>query len=80
MSVATVLAPLAAAALQAQLAAGKTAQLQNALTTSRQIGAAVGITMAQRGLTYDQAFDQLRYWSRGSCLPASSKGAFASLE
>jgi GAF domain-containing protein len=64
VSVATVLAPLAASALQAQLAAEKSAQLEVALTTSRQIGAAVGITMAQRGLTYEQAFEALRQASQ----------------
>lgn len=60
VSVATVLAPLAASALQAHLYQQEVAQLERALTTSRQIGAAVGILMAQRGLTYEEAFDQLR--------------------
>jgi GAF domain-containing protein len=60
VSVATVLAPLAASALQAHLYQQEVAQLERALTTSRQIGAAVGIMMAQRGLTYEEAFDQLR--------------------
>lgn len=64
VSVATVLAPLAASALQAQLTTERIAQLEVALTTSRQIGAAVGITMAQRGLTYEQAFEQLRLASQ----------------
>lgn len=60
VSVATVLAPLAAGSLQARIYQEEAAELQVALSTSRQIGAAVGILMAQRGLTYDEAFDQLR--------------------
>jgi hypothetical protein len=60
VSVATVLVPLAASSLQAHLYQQEVNQLETALTTSRQIGAAVGIMMAQRGLTYDQAFEQLR--------------------
>lgn len=64
VSVATVLAPLAASALQARLSLDRAGQLESALTTSRQIGAAVGITMSQRGLTYEQAFEQLRQASQ----------------
>lgn len=64
VSVATVLVPLAASSLQAHLYQQEVSQLETALTTSRKIGAAVGIMMAQRGLTYEQAFEQLRQASQ----------------
>lgn len=60
VSVATFLAPLAAASVQAHIYQQEAAELRTALGTSRQIGAAVGILMSQRALTYDEAFDQLR--------------------
>ncbi len=59
-SVASLLAPLAASAAQADLYRQQVTHLETALTTSRQIGAAIGILMSQRGLSYEQAFDELR--------------------
>ncbi len=40
------------------------AGLLNALTSNREIGAACGILMAQRRLTYEAAFDELRRHSQ----------------
>jgi hypothetical protein len=60
VSVASLLAPMAASAVQADLYRQEVGHLATALTTSRQIGVAVGILMSERGLTYEQAFDQLR--------------------
>lgn len=45
------------------------AGLKIALTTNRQIGAAVGILMVQRGLCYDEAFAELRQASQRTNRP-----------
>jgi len=47
-------------------AANKVANLQTALATNRQIGAAIGVIMATRKLTNEQAFDLMREVSQSS--------------
>jgi AmiR/NasT family two-component response regulator len=42
----------------------KIAHLEAALVSSRRIGAAIGILMARRHVTYDQAFELLRVASQ----------------
>jgi hypothetical protein len=54
-----ILAPFAALALQAALLGREVGHLQTALHSSRQIGTAIGILMARRLLTAEQAFAQL---------------------
>ena len=55
-----VLAGLISAALQRQAAHKKVEQLETALDSARLIGTAIGILMAKRLLTSEQAFEQLR--------------------
>jgi AmiR/NasT family two-component response regulator len=58
--VATVLAELAAAAMEVRELRRKVSNLSLALETNREIGVAIGILMARRLLTADQAFERLR--------------------
>jgi hypothetical protein len=60
VGVASMFAPFAALSLQRQLHEEDVDNLESALTTSRQIGTAIGILMAREFLTSDQAFDLLR--------------------
>ncbi|OMH23977.1 hypothetical protein BKD30_10195 [Tersicoccus phoenicis] len=60
----SVLAPFAGLVLQQQLHNEDVADLQTALGTSRQIGTAVGILMAGRGVSNDEAFALLRQASQ----------------
>lgn len=59
VGVGIVLAPFAAMALQGAVFEREIGDLETALTTSRQIGAAVGILMARERITSEQAFGQL---------------------
>jgi GAF domain-containing protein len=56
----SVLAGLIGTALQRQAANNKVERLEKALDSARIVGTAVGIVMAKRLLTSEQAFDQLR--------------------
>ena len=60
----TVLATHAALALESAAARERNAELADALRSSRLIGMAMGIVMARRLLTPEQAFDVLRRGSR----------------
>jgi transcriptional regulator with GAF, ATPase, and Fis domain len=64
LTFASMLAPFAAMSVQSHVYSQEVEQLETALSTSRQIGAAVGILMSRRGVTYEQAFDQLRHASQ----------------
>lgn len=57
--VATLFAPFVAMALGHDLEARRTQELSEALSTSRQIGVAIGIVMAQEIVTQDEAFARL---------------------
>jgi hypothetical protein len=63
-SVGSMFAAHAAVAYQAAKEHEKAANLEVALLTSRRIGTAVGILMARKGLTDDQAFDELTFASQ----------------
>jgi GAF domain-containing protein len=65
-TVATLLATHGALALTAANRQDKVENLERALETSRRIGAAVGIVMASRKVTYEQGFDLLRIVSQSS--------------
>lgn len=56
----SLLAPYAALAVEQELHQSDVSQLQQALSTSRQIGVAVGILMTRYGVTAERAFDLLR--------------------
>ena len=60
VDVATVFAPFVALSVQSELQERRVANLESALQTNRQIGTAMGILMARRLVTSDQAFDLLR--------------------
>lgn len=59
VAVAAIFAPFAALSLQSALRARDAENLQAALRSSRQIGTAIGILMAQQKITSEQAFAQL---------------------
>jgi len=59
VAVGALFAPFAALAVQNAVQAQEIDNLQTALRTSRQIGVAIGIVMARRLVTYEQAFAQL---------------------
>lgn len=60
LGIGAVFATLASLSLRHSIQAQKSANLQVALESSRQIGMAMGILMASKLLTADQAFEQLR--------------------
>ncbi len=60
VSVAAMLAPLAALATEQVLRTLESTDLHAALTSNRQIGRAIGILMARQLVTSDQAFELLR--------------------
>lgn len=60
VSVASMFAPFAALAVEHTLRERDTQNLEAALSSSRQIGTAMGILMAQRRVTSDVAFELLR--------------------
>jgi hypothetical protein len=59
VAVGAMFAPFAALAVQSAVREREIEHLQTALQSSRRIGVAIGILMARRQLTYDQAFAQL---------------------
>ena len=60
VGVAAIFAPFAAVSLQSHVNRRHAEQLEAALASSRQIGTAIGILMARRLVTSDEAFAQLR--------------------
>lgn len=60
LAVASIFAPFAALALEHTLREADARNFQTALSSSRQIGTATGILMAQRRITSDEAFALLR--------------------
>ena len=64
VDVATMFAPFVALSVQSALHEGRLANLESALQTNRQIGTAIGILMAHRLLTSEQAFELLRQTSQ----------------
>ena len=60
IGVASMFAPFVALAVQSRLDQQQVSGLQSALTSSRQIGTAIGILMARELVTSQQAFDLLR--------------------
>jgi GAF domain-containing protein len=60
LGVAAILSSFASLAMQRQLAERKVDNLEIALESSRQIGAAMGVLMARKLMTEEQAFQQLR--------------------
>jgi GAF domain-containing protein len=65
-AVALLLATHGALAVAASSARQRADNLERALTTSREIGIAIGILMAQHKVTREQGFDLLRITSQGS--------------
>lgn len=60
VAVAALLAPFVALVVRHQTHGQEMANLETALTTSRQIGTALGILMAQQAVTSEEAFAMLR--------------------
>jgi GAF domain-containing protein len=60
LAVASIFAPFAALAVEHALREGDTRNFEAALSSSRQIGTAIGIVMAQRRVTSEEAFELLR--------------------
>lgn len=60
MGMASIFAPFAGLSVQAAVHDRDAANFKTALSSSRQIGTAIGILMARQGITAEQAFDQLR--------------------
>jgi hypothetical protein len=59
IGVGAIFGPFAALALQSSLHASEAAHLSTALSSSRQIGTAIGILMGRRQISSDEAFQQL---------------------
>jgi AmiR/NasT family two-component response regulator len=59
VAAASMVAPFAAWAVEAAVDERDVRHLRDALTTSRQIGTAIGMLMARQQLTSDEAFDRL---------------------
>ncbi len=64
IGISSILAPFAALVVERELHSTDVSNLERALATSRQIGMAVGVLMAQHGVTEEQAFALLRRASR----------------
>lgn len=64
VAVASIYAPFAALAVEHTLREADTENFRAALTSSRQIGTAIGIIMARHLVTSDQAFEILRHASQ----------------
>lgn len=64
VDVASVLAPFASLSVEHALRVQDTSNFEAALSSSRQIGTAIGIIMARRLLTSEEAFDLLRATSQ----------------
>jgi hypothetical protein len=62
----TVVAAHGALAVTAALARERTAQLEHAVATNREVGVAMGVVMLRRGVTREEAFDLLRFASQTS--------------